>query len=90
MKHKKLILSSIGISLLGLIVLLFFVLRGNFFKYTDINSMILEPKSDSLLISGTWKLESVTTISDGSESTSEDDKLYVSKNFVSFEKNFYK
>ncbi|KXB67591.1 hypothetical protein HMPREF3181_00191 [Parvimonas sp. KA00067] len=86
MKHKKLILSSIGISLLGLIVLLFFVLRGNFFKYTDINSMISEPKSDSLLISGTWKLESVTTISDGSESTSEDDKLYVSKNFVSFEK----
>ena len=67
MRHRKIILSSIGISLAFLIILLFFVLRGNFFRYTDINSMILEPKSNSLLISGTWKLTSITSLSDGSE-----------------------
>ena len=86
MRHKKLIFSSIGISLIGLIILLFFVLRGNFFRYTDINSMISEPKTNSLLISGTWKLTSVTSLSDGSEAKSSDDKLYISEKFVYFEK----
>ena len=55
MRHKKIIISSIAVSFIGLIVLLFFVLRGNFFRYTDINSMISEPKPNSLLVSGTWK-----------------------------------
>lgn len=86
MRHKKLIFSSIGISLIGLIILLFFVLRGNFFRYTDINSMISEPKTNSLLVSGTWKLTSVTSLSDGSEAKSSDDKLYISEKFVYFEK----
>lgn len=86
MRHKKLIFSSIGISLIGLIILLFFVLRGNFFRYTDINSMISEPKTNSLLVSGTWKLASVTSLSDGSEAKSSDDKLYISEKFVYFEK----
>lgn len=86
MRHKKLIFSSIGISLIGLIILLFFVLRGNFFRYTNINSMISEPKTNSLLVSGTWKLASVTSLSDGSEAKSSDDKLYISEKFVYFEK----
>lgn len=86
MRHKKLIFSSIGISLIGLIILLFFVLRGNFFRYTDINSMISEPKTNYLLVSGTWKLTSVTSLSDGSEAKSSDDKLYISEKFVYFEK----
>lgn len=86
MRHKKLIFSSIGISLIGLIILLFFVLRGNFFRYTDINSMISEPKTNFLLVSGTWKLTSVTSLSDGSEAKSSDDKLYISEKFVYFEK----
>lgn len=86
MRHKKLIFSSIGISLIGLIILLFFVLRGNFFRYTDINSMISELKTNSLLVSGTWKLTSVTSLSDGSEAKSSDDKLYISEKFVYFEK----
>ena len=86
MRHRKIILSSIGISLAFLIILLFFVLRGNFFRYTDINSMILEPKSNSLLISGTWKLTSITSLSDGSEEKSSDDKCYINEKFVYFEK----
>lgn len=86
MRHKKIIISSIAVSFIGLIVLLFFVLRGNFFRYTDINSMISEPKPNSLLVSGTWKLTSVTSLSDGSEAKSTDDKLYINEKFVYFEK----
>ena len=86
MRHKKIIISSIVVSFIGLIVLLFFVLRGNFFRYTDINSMISEPKPNSLLVSGTWKLTSVTSLSDGSEAKSTDDKLYINEKFVYFEK----
>lgn len=86
MRYKKLIFSSIGISLFCLTILLFFVLRGNFFRYTDINSMISEPKSNSLLVSGTWKLTSITSLSDGSESKITEDRLYINKEIVYFEK----
>ena len=86
MRYKKLIFSSIGISLFCLTILLFFVLRGNFFRYTDINSMISEPKSNSLLVSGTWKLTSITSFSDGSESKITEDRLYINKEIVYFEK----
>ncbi|EGV09884.1 conserved domain protein [Parvimonas sp. oral taxon 393 str. F0440] len=86
MKYKKLIFSSIGISLFCLTILLFFVLRGNFFRYTDINSMISEPKANSLLVSGTWQLTSITSLSDGSESKITDDKLYINKEIIYFEK----
>lgn len=86
MKYKKLIFSSIGISLFCLVILLFFVLRGNFFKYTDINSMISEPKTNSLIVSGTWELSSITSLSDGSEVKSSEEKLYITENFVYFEK----
>ena len=86
MRYKKLIFSSIGISLFCLTILLFFVLRGNFFRYTDINSMILEPKANSLLVSGTWQLTSITSLSDGSESKITDDKLYINKEIIYFEK----
>ncbi len=86
MRYKKLIFSSIGISLFCLTILLFFVLRGNFFRYTDINSMISEPKANSLLVSGTWQLTSITSLSDGSESKITDDKLYINKEIIYFEK----
>lgn len=86
MRYKKLIFSSIGISLFCLTILLFFVLRGNFFRYTDINSMISEPKSNSLLVSGTWKLTSITSLSDGSEFKITEDRLYINKEIVYFEK----
>lgn len=86
MKHRKIIMGSILISFFALIVLLVFVLRGNFFRYNDINSMIVEPDSSNLLITGTWKIKSVRFLNsdDSVEFSAENDKLYITNKAVSF------
>ena len=85
MKHKKVILGSITISFFALILLLAFVLRGNFFRYNDINSMISEPQARDILIEGTWKIETIISLSNEEDNTTTESKLYITDKMVSFE-----
>lgn len=86
MKHKKIIPFSIFVSLFFLSVLLIFVLRGSFFRYNDINSMIVEPKATDFLITGTWKIKSINSLDNEEDlkKFNENNKLYITKNKISF------
>lgn len=85
MKHKKIIPISIFLSLFFLVILLVFVFKGSFFRYNDINSMIVEPEASDFLITGTWKIKSINSLDDKDiKKINKNDKLYITKNEFSF------
>lgn len=88
MKYKKVIVGGIFISLFFLTILLVFVLRGNFFRYNDINYMISEPQTHDYLITGSWKVDSVKLLENDDKNYDDKDdknhKLYITKNEILF------
>lgn len=88
MKYKKVIVGGIFISLFFLTILLVFVLRGNFFRYNDINYMISEPQTHDYLITGSWKVDSVKSLENDDKNYDDKDdknhKLYITKNEILF------
>ncbi len=86
MKYKKIILAIISVSMIALVILFSFVLRGNFFKYNDINVLIHEPKSKNILIKGTWKINSIESLDGLKSEINDEEKLYISNDIISFKK----
>lgn len=86
MKYKKNIFSIA----LVLVILLAFIIKGNFFRYNDISELIGKPKSLNLQINGVWNLEKIENIVENNSDIDVEkfQKLYISEDFVKFSNNY--
>lgn len=86
MKSRNIVLSIFFV----FVIIVIFIIRGNFFRYNDISFYIKEPTSNNLQIEGKWILEDVKELGITDKVFNSDDfkNIYISNNFVKFGKYY--